>query len=116
MGTFGFFIFLSVVMIVYNWRTVQLAQLRRDVLTQALTSGQPLDFDKLITLLQPLPRAVTWARVKIGLLVTLALPSLWLSWAFWEAGTMPLVIAALFALGVAGATWNHERTRLKPAV
>lgn len=113
MGTFGFFIFLSVLTIAYHWRAVQTLQLRRDLLAQALASGQTLDLDKLAALVQPVSPPVTWAWFKIGLLVALALPSLWLSWAFWEAGTMPLVVAAVFALGVAGATWNHERTRMQ---
>lgn len=113
MGTFGFFIFLSILTIAHHWRATQLARLRRDVLAQALTSGQALDFDKLAALLQPLPLPLAPAWLKIGLLIALALPSLWLAWAYREAGTLPIVIAALFALGVAGATWNHERMRTR---
>ena len=116
MGTFGFFIFLSVVALIHNWRTVRLAQLQRDVLTQALASGQALDVDKLAALLQPSSPPITWARFKIALLVGLAIPSLWLSWAFREEGMLPLAIAALFALGVAGATSHRERTRVRAIV
>jgi hypothetical protein len=116
MGIFGFFLFLCVVTVAANWRSVQVAQLQRDMLAQLLQSGQQIDADTLTALLRPAPRRIPAARWQIAALLVLATGSLWLSWAFWEAGTLPLVVAAVIALVVAGSAWNHERrlTKLVP--
>lgn len=108
MGTFGFFLFLSVAAVAYNWRVARVAQLQRDMLKQLIDSGQQVDPDKL-HLLQPKSRPIAFVRWKIAVLLVLGCGSLVMSYLYWEAGTLPLVVAAIFALGVAGAAWEHER-------
>jgi fatty acid desaturase len=109
MGTFGFFIFLSVAVIAGNWRAVSVSQHRRDVVMQLLENGQQVEPGQLELLLGPSPRRIAGAQWKIGVLLVLGVGAIVLSLLSWEMGAMPVLIAGIVGLLVAYATWAHER-------
>lgn len=109
MGVLGFFIFLSVLVIAGTWRSVKLAQIRRDMLMRVLESGQTVSYEQLALLTNAPPRLIAWAGIKIATLLLLGAGAVVLSLVYWEKGTGPVLVAGLFALVVAAATFAHAR-------
>jgi len=109
MGAFGFFLFLSVVVIASAWRSVSVARIRQEALVRIIESGQPVSLEHLEALSANPPKLIPYAEFKIGVLVLMGVGAMTLSLVYWEAGTLPVLVAGLTALLVAFATWSNAR-------
>lgn len=114
MGVFGFFLFLSVVVIAVTMRSIKLAQIRQDALVRIIESGQPVSTRHLEMLSVNPPELARWVVLKLGVLITMGLGSIVLSLVYWADGMLPVLVAGHVALLVAYATWSKARSGEAP--
>lgn len=102
MGVFGFFLFLSVVVVmVGTWRSIKIVQIKHDTLVRMLNSGHKVDKQELELFVASPPKMIAWTEFKIGVLLLLGGGAIIFALVYWEEGMWPVMIAGLVALLVA---------------
>ena len=109
MGAFGFFLFLSVVVIATTYKSIAETRIKQETLLKILDQGNSLDSQQLAVFVASTARAVPFAMIKTGVLLVLGIGAIGLAISYWEEGMLPVLIAGLIALVVAYATFNQAR-------
>ena len=109
MGAFGFFLFLSVVVIATTYKSIVETKIRQETLLKILAQGISLNSQQLQVFVGSPPPSISFFKLKVVVLLLLGVGSIGLSIAYWEEGMLPVLIAGLIAITVAYATFRHEQ-------